>query len=191
MHKDYPLKYSKKHPYNRYSDYLKTVFGKPMQKISVDAGFTCPNIDGTLGYGGCIYCNNQSFNPNYKFEQKNIAKQIDKGISKFTNRKPGTGFIAYFQSHTNTHASLEFLKSIFQQAIDHPAIEGLMIATRPDCLPDATLKFLSELNQQIFTGVEIGIESTNNKTLERISRGHTWEQTLDAVGRTKQYGLHI
>ncbi len=162
-----------------------------MQKISVDAGFTCPNIDGTLGYGGCIYCNNQSFNPNYRFEQKNIAKQIDQGISKFTNRKPGTGFIAYFQSHTNTHASIDELERIFRQAIDHPAIEGLMIATRPDCLPDSTLNFLRELNQQLFTGVEIGIESTNNNTLKYINRGHTWEQTVDAVNRIKQHGLHI
>ncbi len=191
MHSVYPLKYSKNHPYNRYSDYLKRVFGKPMQKISIDAGFSCPNIDGTIGYGGCIYCNNQSFNPNYRFEQKNIARQIDKGISKFTNRKPGTGFIAYFQSHTNTHATIDELERVFQPAINHPAIEGLMIATRPDCLPDSTLNFLHELNQQLFTGVEIGIESTNNDTLKDINRGHTWEQTVDAVNRTKQRGLHI
>ncbi len=191
MHKNYPLKYSSQHPYNRYSDYLKAIFGKPMQKISVDAGFSCPNIDGTKSHGGCIYCNNNSFNPNYNYERENIAAQIDQGISKFTNRKPGTGFIAYFQSHTNTHGPVNELDKIFRRAIEHPAIEGLMIATRPDCLGDEILDLLSRLNKQLFVGVEIGIESTFNETLAILNRGHTWEDTLNAVSSVKERGLHL
>ncbi|ALO15244.1 coproporphyrinogen III oxidase [Salinivirga cyanobacteriivorans] len=191
MDKQYPLKYSVNHPYNRYSDYLKTVFGKPMQKVSIDAGFSCPNIDGTKSRGGCIYCNNSSFNPNYKFERENIAAQIEQGISKFTNRKPGTGFIAYFQSHTNTHAPVNELAAIFRRAIAHPAVEGLIIATRPDCLGESVLDLLSELNNELFVGIEIGIESTLNDTLKLLNRGHKWEDTLDAVDRVKRRGLHL
>jgi radical SAM protein (TIGR01212 family) len=191
MDKKYPLKYSSLHPYNRYTDYLQSIFGKRMQKISIDAGFTCPNIDGTLSKGGCIYCNNFSFNPNYKYEQQNISKQIDKGISKFTNRKPGTGFIAYFQSHTNTHGKIDELHEIYQKAVDHPQIEGLMISTRPDCLENEVINLLKEFNQQLFTGVEIGIESTLDETLSNINRGHTFDQTLDTIQRVKNAGLHI
>lgn len=191
MDKIHSLKYSPQYPYNRYTDYLQSIFGKKMQKISIDAGFTCPNIDGTLSRGGCIYCNNKSFNPNYKFEQQNINKQIDKGISKFTNRKPGTGFIAYFQSHTNTHGEVKELEKLFQKAADHPQIEGLMIATRPDCLDNGVIELLQKFNGEIFTGIEIGIESTLNKTLKKINRGHTFEQTLDTIDRVKNAGLHL
>lgn len=191
MDKDYPLKYSKQGPYNRYADYLRTIFGKRMQKISIDAGFTCPNIDGEIGAGGCIYCNNNSFNPHYRFEQNDIYKQIDHGISKFTNRKVDTGFIAYFQSHTNTYGAIADLRKLYEEAISHPQIEGLLIATRPDCLSEPVLDLLEELNGTHFTGVEIGIESTNNDTLKRINRGHTFEQTLDAIQRVKSRNLHL
>jgi radical SAM protein (TIGR01212 family) len=191
MDNNYPLKYSPHHPFNRYTDYLQSVFGKRMQKVSIDAGFTCPNIDGTIGKGGCIYCNNKSFNPNYKYEQQNIDKQINKGISKFKNRKPGSGFIAYFQSHTNTHAQIEDLRKIYQKAANHPNIEGLMISTRPDCLEDDVISLLKEFNEQIFTGVEIGIESTLDQTLNRINRGHTFKDTINTIDNVKKAGLHI
>jgi len=191
MDKTYPIKYSPHYPYNRYTDYLQSIFGKRMQKVSIDAGFTCPNIDGTIGTGGCIYCNNKSFNPNYKFEQQNIAKQIDKGITKFKNRKPGSGFIAYFQSHTNTHGEIDLLEQLYQEAIDHPEIEGLMISTRPDCLENEVIELLKTFNKKIFTGVEIGIESTLNDTLQKINRGHTYEQTVETIHTVKNAGLHI
>lgn len=185
------LKYSKNSPYNRYADYLKYIFGKRMQKISIDAGFTCPNIDGTIGNGGCIYCNNNSFNPNYHFEQHNIHKQIDQGISKFTNRKADTGFIAYFQSHTNTYGKVAHLRKLYEEAASHPKIEGLIIATRPDCLDEPILDLIEELNSKYFTGIEIGIESIHNSTLKKLNRGHTFEQTLDTIRRVKERNLHL
>jgi radical SAM protein (TIGR01212 family) len=187
----YPLKYSKKHPYNRYTDYLQSVFGKRMQKVSIDAGFTCPNIDGSIGHGGCIYCNNASFNPNYHFEPNDIFKQIDQGISKFIKHNPDTGYIAYFQSHTNTYGSVDELRRLYEKAAEHPRIEGLIIATRPDCIGEEVVELLASINKELFTGVEIGIESTKNATLKQINRRHTFEQTTDAIYRIKDAGLHL
>lgn len=186
-----PLKYSKHNPYNRYADYLRSIFGKRMQKISIDAGFTCPNIDGTMGKEGCIYCNNHSFNPNYHDEKYDTFKQIDQGINKYTNLKANTGFIGYFQSHTNTYGAVNELQKIYEEAASHPQIEGLIISTRPDCLSEPVLDLLEEMNARIFTGVEIGIESIHNKTLKKLNRGHTFEQTLDAIQRTKAHNLHL
>ncbi|MFO7862650.1 MAG: TIGR01212 family radical SAM protein [Salinivirgaceae bacterium] len=187
----YPLKYSKKYPFNRYTDYLQSVFGKRMQKVSIDAGFTCPNIDGNIGHGGCIYCNNASFNPNYHSEANDIFKQIDQGISKFIRRNPDIGYVAYFQSHTNTYGRIDELRELYEKAAEHPQIEGLIIATRPDCIGAEVLELLASINKKLFVGVEIGIESTNNATLKRINRRHTFEQTIDAIYRIKEAGLHL
>lgn len=185
------LKWSPGNFYNRYSDFLKAFFGKKMQKISIDAGFTCPNIDGTISRGGCIYCNNASFSPNFEKRKLDIDGQIELSISKFRRKYPNMGYLAYFQSNTNTYGDIEELYYKYSDALNNSAIEGLIIATRPDSLPDSVIELLVSLNKIKPVFVEIGIESINNDTLKLINRGHTFEQTVDSVNKLTGNGLMV
>lgn len=175
--------------YKDFSGFMASRFPYKVQKISVNAGFTCPNRDGSKGYGGCTYCNNQSFNPAYCRTEKSVAQQVREGTAFFSRKYPNMKFLAYFQAYTNTYAELAALKRMYEEALDVEGVVGLVIGTRPDCMPDELLDYLEELNRRTFLLVEYGIESTDNETLERINRGHTFECTADAVERTAKRNI--
>lgn len=175
--------------YNEYSQFLKRFFPYKVQKISLNAGFTCPNRDGTKGRGGCTYCNNQTFNPEYCSTEKSITQQLQEGKQFFARKYPEMKYLAYFQAYTNTYSEINVLKKKYEEALSVTDVVGLIIGTRPDCMPEELLDYLAELNKTVFVAVEYGAESVKNSTLTRINRGHTYEETVDAVNRTKAKGL--
>ncbi|MDO4956413.1 MAG: TIGR01212 family radical SAM protein [Bacteroidales bacterium] len=162
-----------------------------VQKISLNAGFTCPNRDGTVGTGGCSYCNNQTFNPEYCSVEKSITQQLEEGKQFFARKYPTMKYLAYFQAYTNTYANVELLKQYYEEALAVKDVVGLVIGTRPDCMPDALLDYLQELNKQTFLIVEYGIESANDATLLRINRGHTYDCARQAVEKTATRGIRV
>ena len=161
------------------------------QKISLNAGFTCPNRDGSIGKGGCTYCNNQTFNPDYCVNTKSITQQLEEGKIFFARKYPDMKYLAYFQAYTNTYDSVDNLKLKYEEALNVPDVIGIVIGTRPDCMPDTLLDYLEELSHRTFLLVEYGIESVYDATLKRINRGHTHAQTVDAIMRTAQRGIRI
>ena len=178
--------------YHVYNDWVKIAHGGRVQKVSIDAGFTCPNRDGSLGVGGCSFCNNEGFTPSYLREQRNIHQQIDTGIAFMRRRYPNTrAFLAYFQSYSNTYGELDRLKAIYDAALKHPDISGIVVGTRPDCLPNETLDYLAELSRDTLVELEIGIESCNDAVLRECLRGHDFACTEDAIRRAAQRGLFI
>ena len=178
--------------YHAYNDWVKQAHGGRLQKVSIDAGFTCPNRDGTRGIGGCTFCNNEGFTPSYLREQADIRQQIDTGIAFARRRYPDSrGFLAYFQSYSNTYDELDRLKAIYAIALEHPDITGLVIGTRPDCLPEETLDYLAELAKTRLVELEIGIESCDDGVLEACNRGHDFACTVDAIRRAARRGLFI
>jgi radical SAM protein (TIGR01212 family) len=162
-----------------------------VQKISLNAGFTCPNRDGTVGYGGCTYCNNQTFNPAYCKTEKSVTEQLEEGKQFFARKYPDMKYLAYFQAYTNTYGELQELKRKYEEALSVPGVVGLVIGTRPDCMPDELLDYLTALNQRTFLIVEYGVESTDNETLKRINRGHTFEVAEEAIRRTAERGIWV
>ena len=177
--------------YNDYSSFIKKKFGYRVQKVSVNTGFTCPNKDGTKGVGGCTYCNNSTFSPDYCKPVKSITQQIDEGISFFSKKYKTQKYLAYFQSYTNTYADIKLVKELYNEAIDHPEIVGLVIGTRPDCINDEIIDFLSTTAQNYYVSLEFGVESTLNRTLEAINRCHTFEETISAYELAKNKGLYL
>ena len=177
--------------YNDLSAYLSAHFPYKVQKISLNAGFTCPNRDGTVGYGGCTYCNNQTFNPAYCKTEKTVTEQLVEGKQFFARKYPEMKFLAYFQAYTNTYAELEELKRKYEEALQVKDVVGIVIGTRPDCMPDTLLDYLEELNQRTFLIVEYGVESTDNDTLKRINRGHTFEVAEETIRMTAARGIRV
>lgn len=178
--------------YHVYNDWIKREHGGRLQKVSIDAGFTCPNRDGALGIGGCSFCNNEGFSPSYLRDERDITRQIDTGITFMRRRYPKTlGFLAYFQSYSNTYDDLDKLKAIYAVALAHPHISGIVIGTRPDCLPDATLDYLAELATRTIVELEIGIESCADEVLRDCLRGHDFACTQDAIRRAAARGLFV
>ncbi len=178
--------------YNDFSRYMRRIFPNfKVQKISIDAGFTCPNRDGTVGRGGCTYCNNCTFNPDYCHAEKSVARQLTEGKLFFSRKYPKMKYLAYFQAYTNTYGELEHLKSLYLEALAQEGIVGLIIGTRPDCMSDELLDFLQQLSQKIYVEVEYGIESTNDTTLKRINRGHDFATSIDAIRRTAERGIVV
>ena len=162
-----------------------------MQKITITAGFTCPTRDGSMGKGGCTYCNNKSFSPNYAVKLRPITEQIDKGISFFRKKYPKMKYLAYFQSYTNTYGEVADCIAKYEEALAHPDVVGLIIGTRPDCMPEPLLEYLSDLAKRTFLLIEYGVESTWDKTLERIQRGHTWQDSVETIQRTHEAGILV
>lgn len=178
-------------PYYRdFAYFLAEQFpGTKMQKLAVNAGFTCPNRDGTKGRGGCTYCNNLSFNPGYCSPRLSVSEQIEAGRRFFARKYPDMRYLAYFQAYTNTHSDdIDRLMSLYEEALAADGVDGVIIGTRPDCMPDALLARLRKLP---WVMVEYGAESSHNATLERINRCHTWEDTVDAVERTHAAGIPV
>lgn len=176
--------------YHAYSDFIRSRFGSRVQKLTIDAGFTCPNRDGTLGRGGCTYCNNDAFNPSYCEPEKSITRQISEGIEFHRGRyNRATSYLAYFQAYSNTYDDVEVLKSRYDEALKSENVIGLVIGTRPDCLDNSVLDYLSELNGKTFLTIEIGIESCYDKTLLEINRGHDFSTTVRALEEIRKRGI--
>ena len=181
--------------YRDFADFLAGYFPYKVQKLAINAGFTCPNRDGSKGIGGCTYCNNQTFNPSYCAPRLSVAEQIEEGKSFFGRKYPDMRYLAYFQAYTNTHGDIDRLMALYREALAQPMVEGLIIGTRPDCVPDKLLDELESLSREKFVMIEYGAETSHNVTLDRINRCHTWEDTVDAVTRTVArhipVGLHL
>ena len=178
--------------YRDFSQFIKEKFNGRVQKVSIDAGFTCPNKDGTKGKGGCTYCNNNTFNPDYCKPIKPILVQINEGIEFFSKKYKTQKYLAYFQAFTNTYAPLKDLKPMYEEALSHSDVIGLVIATRPDSIKDDVLDYLQYLAKKgNFIKLEFGLESTNNRTLKLINRCQTHEEAIDAFSRANDRGLHL
>ncbi len=177
--------------YTDLSSFYGKVFPFKVQKISINAGFTCPNRDGSKGFGGCTYCNNQTFNPSYCATQKSVSQQIEEGKTFFARKYPEMKYLAYFQAYTGTYGELRHLISLYEEALKADDVVGLVIGTRPDCMPDELLDYLADLAQRTFLTVEYGIESANDDTLRRINRGHTYAQSVEAIERTAKRGIYV
>ena len=177
--------------YYDFATFLGNYFEGKVQKISVHAGFTCPNRDGAVGVGGCTYCNNQTFNPEYCRPELSVTKQLEDGIQFFSRKYPSMRYLAYFQAYTNTYGELETLKAMYEEALSVNGVVGLVIGTRPDCMPDALLDYLEQLSRRTFLMVEYGIESANDNTLHRINRGHNFATSADTIRRTHERGILV
>lgn len=191
--------------YKSYGAWMKNRFGCKVQKISIDAGFSCPNRDGKIGRGGCIYCNNATFNPDYctntagrvsqeeriLLTTENIKSQLEKGKEFFSRKYPEMKYIAYFQSYTNTYDDIEALKQMYEAALSVPDVVGISIATRPDCVSDELLDYLEELSHRTFLTMEYGVESLNDETLKIINRGHTSECSINIIRNTHARGIIV
>jgi hypothetical protein len=175
-----------------WNDQQRSQHGGRVQKVSVDAGFTCPNRDGSKGVGGCTFCNNDGFTPSYLRDQSDVTRQIDTGLDFFTRRYPNTRhFVAYFQAYSNTYAPVDQLRKIYDAALAHPKIDGLVIGTRPDCVPDDVLDYLAELSRSKIVELELGLESCDDATLARVNRGHGFAEAQDAIRRAAARGLQV
>jgi radical SAM protein (TIGR01212 family) len=178
--------------YNSFVGYFKRKYGSRLQKIVLDAGFTCPNRDGKVGRGGCTYCDNAAFHPSYSTAGKSLHQQLDEGIEFHKVRYRTTEhYLAYFQSFSNTYAPLERLKVLYEEALSHPSVVGIVIGTRPDCVDEQKLDYLAELAKKHVVIVEYGIESCYDQTLRRINRGHDFETAKKAVMMTAERGIDV
>lgn len=175
--------------YNDFGSWMKKHFPFKVQKISIDAGFSCPNRDGTIARGGCTYCDNRTFNPSYCHKRDSVTEQLEAGKRFFSTKYPEMKYLAYFQAYTNTYSPTSKLRAMYEEALAVKDVVGLVIGTRPDCVSNDLLDYLQELNKETFILVEYGIESANNKTLEYINRGHTFECSIDALERTHSRGI--
>lgn len=176
--------------YQEFGHWIKRQLGCKCQKISINAGFTCPNRDGRLGTGGCTFCNNQTFNPEY-CTGKSVTEQLEEGKHFFRHKYPDMRYLAYFQAYTSTYAPIEHCITLYEEALKVEDVVGIVISTRPDCMPDELLDYLEELNRRTFVLVEYGVESANDATLRAINRGHTFQTSADAIRRTARRGIAV
>ena len=177
--------------YRSFGSFMRTTYGFTVYKVNVDAGFTCPNRDGTLGLSGCIYCNNDSFRPNSCKPSLALSEQIENGIGHIRKRYKANKFIVYFQPYTNTYAPIETLRELYTEALKQPDIIGLAIGTRPDAVDEEKIRMLEELAAKHFILIEYGLQSIYDKSLSFINRGHDYATFLKAVHMTKDRGIHI
>lgn len=177
--------------FNSYSGYFRRTFGSRVQKVTIDAGFTCPNRDGSISIGGCTFCLNDAFSPSYCQPTKSVTQQIDEGIEFHSRRyAKATKYLAYFQAYSNTYKPIQELRLIYDQAIAHPDIVGLVIGTRPDCIDSEKLAYFAELARSRYVILEYGVESIYDQTLQMVNRGHSFETARQAIEQTHQSGIH-
>ncbi|PCH51487.1 MAG: TIGR01212 family radical SAM protein [Flavobacteriaceae bacterium] len=177
--------------YLDYSSFIKSTFGERVQKISLDIGFSCPNRDGLKGYGGCTYCNNDTFNPDYCEPTKSIKQQLEHGISFFGKKYKAQKYLAYFQAYTNTYSDIDSLKNMYEEALNVEGVIGLVIGTRPDCISKEIINYLDKLSKKYFISLEFGVESTNERTLLNVNRCHTFKETKATYQLCKNKGFHL
>ena len=177
--------------YYSYNYYLRQRFGARVQKVSVDAGFTCPNVDGTVTTGGCTFCDNRSFSPSRRVRRQDVLDQISDGIRRLKTRYTCDRFLAYFQPATNTYAPVEKLRRVYERALEHPQVIGLAIGTRPDCVPDEVLDLLEEIGRRTYLSVEYGVQTIHDRSLDWMNRGHHYDAFVDAMHRSRGRGFEI
>lgn len=177
--------------YKDFGLWIKEIIGQKVQKISIDAGFSCPNRDGRVGWGGCTFCDNTTFSPAYCSGEKTVTEQLSEGKAFFKRKYPEMKYLAYFQSYSNTYGSLSHLKSIYEEALADGDVVGIVIGTRPDCVSDELLDYLGQLAKRTFVLVEYGVESVNDDVLKRVNRGHDFQCALDAIKETSKRGIHV
>lgn len=177
--------------YFSYNFYLRQRFGHRVQKVSIDAGFTCPNVDGSVTTGGCTFCDNRSFSPSRRLPRQSIQEQISEGIRRLKKRYVCDHFMAYFQPATNTYAPVPRLRSLYEQALAHEQVVGLAIGTRPDCVPNDVLDLLAEIGQRTYLSVEYGMQTMHDRSLDWMNRGHHHDAFVDAVARSRGRGFEI
>lgn len=175
--------------YRDFAQFLAEHFDGKMQKIAINAGFTCPNRDGSKGRGGCTYCNNQTFNPAYCTPMQSVTEQLEEGKRFFGKKYPEMRFLAYFQAYTNTHGDIDRIMAMYREALAVDKVDGIIIGTRPDCMPQELLDQLAKLHKSHWVMIEYGAETSHNTTLDFINRCHSWEDTVDAVTRTHLAGI--
>jgi uncharacterized protein len=178
-------------PFNDYSSYIRTTFGERVQKISIETGYSCPNRDGEKGKGGCTYCNLDSIRAAYLKNTHTITDQILQGTEFFKKRNKTGKFLAYFQTYSNTYSDIATLKKDYEEALGFPGVVGIVIGTRPDCISDELVQYLQELAKKHYVSIELGIESTDEESLVRINRCHTFQDTVDAVNLLSNRGIKI
>lgn len=177
--------------YYSYNRFLRNKFGRRVQKVSVDAGFTCPNVDGSVTTGGCTFCDNRSFSPSRRIKRRDILDQVSDGIRRLKIRYDCDTFIAYFQPATNTYGKLDRLRTVYERALEHPQVVGLAIGTRPDCVPDDVLNLLAEIAGRTYLAVEYGVQTIHERSLAWINRGHGYDCFPDAMQRSRGRGFEI
>ena len=169
--------------YRSLNQYLRGKFGEPVYRVTVDAGFTCPNVDGSVAKGGCVYCDNRSFSPNRRLPRKSLREQVTHGVELLGRRYGVSKFIVYFQAATNTYAPVDKLKRLYDEALDHPQVVGLAIGTRPDSVPDEVLDLIEDYAKRMYVCLELGLQSILDRSLEWMNRGHGFAAFVDAVRR--------
>ncbi|MEG1699799.1 MAG: TIGR01212 family radical SAM protein [Alistipes sp.] len=178
--------------FNSYSGYFRRIFGSRIQKVAVNAGFTCPNRDGKISKGGCTFCDNGAFTPSYCLPSKSVRQQIDEGIQFHLSRyRKASRYLVYFQSFSNTYAPLDHLRQLYDEALAHPQVAGIVVGTRPDCVDEATLDYFAQLAREHYVAIEYGIESTYDQSLRAVNRGHDFATAERAVAMTAERGLHV
>jgi len=177
--------------FHSYNQHLRRKFGERVHKVSVDAGFTCPNVDGTVTTGGCTFCDNRSFSPSRRLPRQGILGQIDEGIRRIQTRNPAEKFLAYFQPATNTYGPVDKLRRLYEEALTHPAVVGLAIGTRPDCVPEEVLALIEELAGRTYVSLEYGMQTIHDRSLVWMNRGHDYASFLDAYERSRGRGFEI
>jgi radical SAM protein (TIGR01212 family) len=177
--------------YRSLASSLRERFGLRVRTVTIDAGFTCPNVDGTVTTGGCVYCDNRSFSPNRRLPRATITAQVERGIAILSKRYGAERFIAYFQAGTNTHAPVEKLRRLYDEALAHPLIVGLAVGTRPDSVPDDVLDLLQEYARSRPVWLELGLQTIHDRSLDWMNRGHHFDAFLDAVRRCQGRGLEL
>jgi uncharacterized protein len=180
-----------KRRYNDFSTYIRKKFNGKVQKVSINAGFTCPNRDGSKGLGGCTFCNNETFKPSYCQPSMTVTDQLEKGISFFRQRHSDSRFLAYFQSYTNTYGDVSKIIELYEEALFCQDVVGLVVGTRPDCLPDDLLQYFTELQKRCYVTIELGVESSKDDTLMRVNRGHDFKSTREAILRLSGLGIQV
>ncbi len=177
--------------YYPFSRFLRQRFGAKVYRVTVDGGFTCPNVDGTVAVGGCVYCDNRSFSPNRRLPRTTIRAQVDRGVAILATRYGADRFLAYFQAATNTYAPVDKLRRLYDQALAHPQVIGLAVGTRPDCVPDDVLALLESYARDRYVCLELGLQSIHDRSLDWMNRGHHYPAFVDAVGRSQDRGLDL
>jgi radical SAM protein (TIGR01212 family) len=187
-----PAHFTSQRRYYAFSQFLKERFGTKVCRVTVDGGFTCPNVDGTVAVGGCVYCDNRSFSPNRRQPRVPVRDQVRRGIEALRRRYPSAErYLAYFQAATNTYAPVEKLRRLYDEALEHPQIVGLAIGTRPDCVPEPVLRLIESYARERYVCLELGLQTIHDRSLDWMNRGHHFDSFVDAVERCQGRGFDL
>lgn len=186
-----PAPFTPAQRYRAFSQFLRERFGTKVYRVTIDAGFTCPNVDGTVTVGGCVYCDNRSFSPNRRLPPTGIREQVRRGSAILQKRYGADRFLAYFQAATNTHAAVDKLRRLYDEALEDPRMLGLAIGTRPDCVPGPVLDLIQEYARDRYVCLELGLQSIHDRSLDWMNRGHHYDVFVDAVRRCQGRGFDL